>query len=251
MKRFLLFIVLVCLTAFFTRTQAQLWKIKRYEATAGFGPSLAFGDIGGFSKTKNILGLRDLSFLQTRYNLNFNLKFRILEDVNARLSVNYGLLHFTDERGSNESRGYEASTSIFEPSVIGEYYFIKNKSESRYSFYKGQGGFLNGILPALDFYAFTGVGGLSYIVKGNAALVNSGKLNTGGFTAVIPVGIGSNLIFSPDFNFGLEIGRRILFTDYLDGYTTQYSGSNDVYYFFNFTVTYKMKTGRNGLPSFR
>ena len=57
--------------------------------------------------------------------------------------------------------------------------------------------------------------------------------------------------YSPDFNFGVEIGGRYTTTDYLDGYSSQYSKSNDVYYFLNVTVTYKMKTGKNGLPSFR
>ena len=249
MKRFLIFIIILCLTNPFTN--AQLWKMKRYEASAGLGSSMAFGDVGGFSRDENILGLRDLSFLQTRFNFNLSLKYRILDDFNARLSLSYGLLHFTDQRGSNENRGYEASTSIFEPAILGEYYFIKNKTENLYTFYKGQKSIFRGIFSSFDLYAFTGIGGLSYKVNGNDKLENSGNMNTGGFTAVIPAGAGIVLIFTPDFNFGLEIGRRFLFSDFLDGYTTQYSGSKDVYYFFNVTMTYMLKTGRNGLPSFR
>ncbi len=59
------------------------------------------------------------------------------------------------------------------------------------------------------------------------------------------------LVYSPNFNFGLELGGRYAFTDYLDGYTSQFSKANDVYYFLNFTITYKLKTGPHGLPSFR
>jgi hypothetical protein len=72
-----------------------------------------------------------------------------------------------------------------------------------------------------------------------------------GFNLVIPGGIGTTLIYSPNLNFGAEIGARYAFTDYLDGYTSQFSKANDVYYFLNLTVTYKLKTGPRGLPSFR
>jgi hypothetical protein len=248
MKRSIL-IILLC-SIIVPLSEAQLWKMKRYEAVAGFGPTLFFGDIGGYSKTKNILGLKDMSFLQTRFDLNFNVKYRITQEINARLSLAYGFLHATDQRGSNESRGFEASISIFEPTVIGEYYFIKNRAESSYLFNKGRGGALAGFLGSLDFYAFTGFGGLSYSIKGNDKLVSQG-INPGGFTAVIPVGLGATMVYSPDFNFGVELGGRYSFSDNLDGYTSQYSSSNDVYYFFNFTITYKLKTGSNGLPSFR
>jgi hypothetical protein len=87
-------------------------------------------------------------------------------------------------------------------------------------------------------------------VKGNDALIEHG-METGGFSAVIPAGLGATLIFSPNINFGLEVGGRYAFTDYLDGYTSQFSKANDVYYLLNFTVTYKLKTGPKGLPSFR
>ena len=64
-----------------------MWKQKKLEITGGIGPSFFFGDVGGFSKTKNILGLRDLSFLQTRFDVNMSFKYRITQDVNVRLSL--------------------------------------------------------------------------------------------------------------------------------------------------------------------
>ncbi len=248
MKRSILIILFFCLLV--PVSEAQLWKMKRYEAVAGFGPTLFFGDIGGFTKTKNILGIRDLSFLQTRFNLNFNFKYRITQEINARLSLSYGLLHASDERGSNEERGYEAAISIFEPALIGEYYFIKNRAEDSYLFTKGRVNGFVGFFKSLDFYVFSGIGGLNYAIRGNDELVNFG-IEPGGFTAVIPVGLGTTLVYSPDFSFGVELGGRYSFSDNLDGYTSQYSSSNDVYYFLNFTITYRMKTGPNGFPSFR
>jgi len=62
------------------------------------GPSFFFGDIGGFSRTKNFLGFRDMTYLQTRFNINANLKYRLGRFANARLSMTYGMLHATDVR---------------------------------------------------------------------------------------------------------------------------------------------------------
>ncbi len=231
-------------------SQAQLWRMRRWEAVGGVGPSLFFGDIGGFSRTKNILGLRDMTFLQTRVNINGSLKYRITRTVNARLSLTYGLLRANDQRGSNEGRSLEASTSIFEPALIGEYYFVKNYAENSYLFIKGKESFIKEIFKSLDFYAFTGIGGVAYTVKGNDALINFG-FKTAGFSPVIPLGLGATLIYSPNLNFGLEVSGRYAFTDFLDGYTSQYSRANDVYYFLNFTFTYKLKTGPHGFPAFR
>jgi hypothetical protein len=238
-------------------TEAQLWKMRRYEAAAGFGSTSFFGDVGGFSRPINILGLRDLSLLQTRFNLNLNLKFRITQEINGRLSLSYGILNADDRRGSNKDREYFATMSIFEPALIGEYYFLKHWSEDSYVFKKGRINRIKDFLGALDFYLFTGVGGLSYSILPNTALKTAmarDNMVNKGFTAIVPAGVGTTLIVTPDFNLGVEFGGRYALTDRLDGYDSrysQYSPSNDVYYFFNLTVTYKMKTGFNGLPSFR
>jgi hypothetical protein len=224
--------------------------MRRWEAVGGVGPSFFFGDIGGYSIGKNILGVKDMSYLQTRFDLNGNLKYRVNRTFNVRLSLTYALLHGTDDRGSNEGRAFEAATSMFEPALIGEYYFIKNYAENSYLFVKRRGSFISGLLRSLDFYVFAGIGGNAYTVKGNDALVDHG-MTSKGFAAVIPGGLGATLVYSPNINFGLEVGGRYAFTDFLDGYTSQYSKANDVYYFLNFTVTYKLKTGPHGLPTFR
>jgi hypothetical protein len=247
MNRSLVVIILFCIMA--QISEAQLWKQKRFEALASVGTSQFFGDIGGFSNKANILGFKDFSFLQTRFNLNAGLKYKIMKDLNVRLNMTYGMLHATDKHGANESRGLESSTTIFEPAVIGEYYFIKSKLGDSYSFNAGKGATMKDLFSALEFYAFTGFGGLSYNVKGNDKLVALG-MKSSGFTAVIPIGAGMNLLFRPEYNLGLEIGGRYTFSDYLDGFTSQQSSSNDVYYFLNVTFTYKIKTSDNGLPYF-
>jgi hypothetical protein len=248
MKRSLL-VILIILFAI-PLSNAQLWKQRRWEAVGGIGPTLFFDDIGGFTIGKNILGLKDMSLHQTMIDINGSVRYRILRDLNVRLGLTYGWLHGSDVRGSNEGRDYSVTTSIFEPVVVGEYYFIKNYAETSWLFLKRKQGFLRTILKSLDVYAFTGFGGVAYSPKGNDALVAHG-IHKGGFSPVIPAGLGATLVYSPDLNFGFEIGGRYAFSDYLDGYTSQYSKANDVYYFLNFTVTYKLKTGPNGLPSFR
>ena len=111
MKRSLLAILLFCFIVSFT--DAQIWKLKRYEAVIGFGPSFFFGDVGGYSQGKNILGLKDLTFNQIRFNFNVNFKYRVTQDLNLRLSLTSGSLYATDVRGSNENRGFESSTLFY------------------------------------------------------------------------------------------------------------------------------------------
>ncbi len=247
MRRFLFIVIILCLAVPFS--SAQLWKWKRWETSVGAGPSFLFDDIGGYSRSKNLLGLRDMSYRHTMFDVNGNIKYRLTRTINARLSGTFGMLHGIDTWGSNEGRAMEATTMIIEPALIAEYYFIKNRSESSYLFLRGRGFWK--LFSSLDFYALGGFGGVSYSVKGNQALEEYPEFVDHGFSAVIPFGLGASLIYTPNINFGLELGGRYAFTDYIDGYTIKYSSANDVYYFLNFTVTYKVKTGPHGLPSFR
>jgi len=229
---------------------AQLWKMRRYEVSAGIGTTQFFGDIGGYSKGDNILGLKDISFTNTRININTAFKYRILDNVSARLSLSFGSFHATDEKGSNEGRGFESSTQFIEPLIIGEYYIIKNKGENSYQRMKGSSNSsLLGFFQMLDFYIYSGFGGLVYNVKPNEKLEPYLK-ESGGFTGVIPLGIGANFNYTGAYNFGVELGGRYTFSDNIDGYTSDFSKSNDMYYLLNFTFTYKIRTGENGLPLF-
>ena len=120
-----------------------------------------------------------------------------------------------------------------------------------YLFIKGRRSFFSQILRSLDFYAFAGIGGALFYVDPNEALLAS-DMPVSGFTPVIPGGVGATLIYNPNLNFGVELGGRYAFSDYIDGYSSpQFSKANDVYYFLNFTIAYKLKTGPHGWPSFR
>lgn len=227
----------------------DLWRRQRFEAMAGTGTTQFFGDVGGFSRGKNILGFKDISFSQTRFNFSAGLKYRILKDLNVRVNLAYGVLHATDSRGSNEGRGYEATTLIFEPSVMAEYYFIKSSLGDSYLFSSGKENTARNLASALEFYTFLGLGGVSFNVEKNAKLAALG-MQSKGFSPVIPVGVGATLLFKPRYSLGIELGGRYAFSDYLDGFTSQHSSSNDVYYFLNVTFTYKIRTNDKGLPAF-
>ena len=250
MKKGFVLVVLILLMAA-PYSNAQLWKIRRLEVMAGLGTTQFFGDVGGYTIGENLLGLKDITYLQTRYNLNGNIKYRFTQNINGRFSLTYGRLHATDIRGSNEGRGMAASSSFFEPAALGEYYFIKNKSENLYTFVKRGKTVLNDLLASIDLYVFTGIGAATYNVKPNEKLSSNPRFVKSGAAAVLPLGIGMNLIYSSELNFGLEMGGRYVFGDYLDGYTSQYSRANDVYYLFNLTATYKLWTKVDRFPVIR
>jgi hypothetical protein len=248
MKRYIFAILLLFLLIPYS--EAQLWRRKRYEIVLGVGPSQFFGDVGGFSQGENWAGLKDLSFSGSSFNVNLGIDYRVTKQFTTRLNMTYGMLRASDLRGSNTDRGFVAITSIAEPSLLGQYYFSRHRSERSFLLSRRKPGVFGGFFKSLDFYAFTGVGGLYYNVKPNAALEPRVTV-TDGITAVIPVGIGGSIIYTPNLTFGFEFGGRYAFTDNLDGYTSQYSNSNDVYYFLNFTIGFRLKNTANGWPSFR
>lgn len=244
-----LLIIITALFFLWPVTKAQLWKLRRYEVSAGIGTTQFFGDIGGYSNDKNILGLRDFTFKQTRFNINACVRYRITEDVSVRVNLVSGLFHSTDARGSNVDRGFESSTIFFEPSLIGEYYFIKNKEENSFVFLKRKETVIKSLFKSLDFYALSGFGGLSYKVTPNDVLAPY-VTRSSGFMGVVPLGVGVSMIYSGKINFGIEFGARFALSDNLDGYTSAKSKANDIFHLLNFTFTYKINTGKNGLPNF-
>jgi hypothetical protein len=247
MKRFSLVLFLVILI--YPAANGQLWKLRRYELTGSFGTSQFMGDIGGFTPGENALGFKDLTINNTRFSLGLGMRYRFYEKFSVKLDLNYGLLRATDIKGSNEGRDMEAITSVFEPGLRAEYYILKNSAESSYRFTKGQEIFAS-IVAKIDLYAYAGVAPIIYSVNPNDKLL--AVIEKDGGTALgIPLGVGVNYLISPNSLVGIDMGYRLTTTDYLDGYTSQYSEHNDVYYFMTFVFTHKLKTSEKGLPSFR
>jgi hypothetical protein len=237
---------LVLLIIFSTFSHAQFWKIRRWECGGGLGTTNLYGDLGGYSKGKNLLGIKDFSLSNTRFNLNLNGKYRILNNFSGRVDFTYGRLHSTDAKGVNIERGFESSTNILEFSMLAEFYFIKNKAENSFLSQKGKMPFRS-MLSLIDCYSFTGFGITSFNVTPNAAMM--AQASTLKDTApVIPLGVGVSFNFSPELNFNAEASFRYALSDYLDGYTSVYSKSNDVYALFHVGVIYKIKLAK--MPGF-
>jgi len=247
MKR--VFLLLLLFIFIYPVANGQLWKLRRYEIYGGIGTAQVFGDIGGFSIGENALGLKDLMIKQTRFNVKAGLRYRVKEKFALSFDLDYGLMHASDVKGSNESRGYESSISLFEPLLKGEYYFLKNNAENSYRFIKGDRIF-NSVIARLDGYVYTGLGAAVFNAKPNEALEERDITNSG-VALVIPIGLGFNYLFRPNSMIGLDFGLRYTTSDYIDGYTSQFSSRNDVYYFMTFVYTHKLKTSEKGLPSFR
>ena len=255
-------LIVMCMVVLFTApfVSGQLWKMKRYEAMAAIGTSQFYGDIGGFTIGENALGLRDITFIQTRYSVNGSFRYFITDNVAARISFTWAALHADDRRGSNnDGRLYETSSFLYEPALFGEYYFVRNRERNSFLFqtyrYR-RANRLSDFLRSIDVYALTGIGGAGYnVYRGNDRIQErwdaDPSLKRSGFTAVIPLGIGAKVAMDPNLLLGLELTGRYALSDHLDGYTSQWSRRNDAYHTFSVTVNYRIKTARNGLPSFR
>lgn len=247
MKR--VFLLLLLFIFLYPVANAQLWKLRRYEIYGGIGAAQVFGDIGGFSLGENSLGFKDILIQQTRFNLKAGMRYRIEERIGITFDINFGVMHASDVKGSNETRDYASSITLFEPLVKGEYYFLKNNAESSYRFIKGDK-IITSVLAKLDGYIYTGLAPAFYNAKPNDAL-DQRDIKNSGVALAVPVGLGLNYLIRPNSMIGLDFGLRYTTSDYIDGYTSQYSTHNDVYYFITFVYTHKLKTSERGLPTFR
>ena len=256
-------LIVMCMVVSFTApfVSGQLWKMKRYEATAAIGTSQFYGDIGGYTIGENALGFKDITFIQTRYSVNGSFRYFITDNFSARLSLTWAALHAYDRRGSNnDGRLYETSSFLYEPALLGEYYFVRNRERNSFLFqtysYR-RANRLRAFFRSVDVYALTGIGGAGYNVFYGNDKIQEEKwdldptLRRSGFTAVIPLGVGAKLAIDPNLLVGVELAGRYALSDYLDGYTSVYSKRNDAYHTFSVTVSYRIKTARNGLPDFR
>jgi hypothetical protein len=245
MKRLIIFFLLAMVLL--PESSAQLWKYKRFEATGFVGTSQFFGDVGGYTIGENFMGLKDISISHTRFSVGASMRYWVIEDATVKVGVSYIMLHATDKKGSNEERGFECTSSVIEPVVAGEYYFVRNKARNSYLFIRGRRTTLS-FFQMIDLYGTVGLGGGIYFVNPNDILEPRVE-KTKGFTAVVPVGIGASMILTPSTSAGVQLIAHYTFSDYLDGYTSQYSERNDLFYTLNFTFSYKFSLFRSRNPN--
>lgn len=244
-------LILLLILGISANSFSQRWKLLRYEVMAGVGSTNVFGDIGGAATQSNLLGLKDLRIQYTRPSFNAAIRYKLQENMALRFNLIYGFAAENDKSSVNDVRHLSYTTNLFEQSLQYEYYFFTEDRRKQSAASYSRRGMMNNY-SKFAFYGFAGLGGLLYIPKLHVeglALPPQNILGSG-YTLVFPAGIGIKYIYSEKIFFAAELGGRFTLSDGLDGYTSIYSKANDIYYFLNFSVGYRIKTGRNGLPKF-
>jgi len=232
---------------------SQRWKRFRYEAHIGAGVSNFFGDIGGSADKNNLWGLKDIGISNAGTAFYLGARYKLKQNMALKFNLFYARVGGNDKGSKNAEREFSFKTSIFEPSLQYEYYLLCD--ELRYlspSHLYNRKGMINNYAQ-IGVYVFAGVGGILYYPKifyGGRPPDPAYEYVSGysKFTLGIPFGIGIKKSIEQYWSIGFEFGRRIVFSDYLDGISTSYSKHKDLYYFGVLHLIYKLETDRKGVP---
>jgi hypothetical protein len=242
-----LFFILLLLALTSVSTYAQKWKLRRYEASVSICTSQYYGDIGGSADKNNLFGLKDIQILHTRPSFALGGRYKVSENMAVKMNLIFGIITGNDENSRNNDRNFSFTSTIFEPSLQFEYYIIsesKSISSSASFSHRGMINNFGKIYP----YVFGGVGGVFFnpkLYKNDVLYIQD---NISKFGIAFPLGIGLKLGLSSKLSCGFEFGRRFTTTDYIDGYASKFSKSNDLYDFGMFSIIYKIPTDRRGYP---
>ncbi len=230
---------LLFLLSFINPTQSQSWRATPYELFAGTGSTHYFGDIGGSASENNLYGLKDLDIFSSRPAIVAGIRYYHNEHIAINGSVALGWLRGNDAGSRNDQRGFIFNTIIFEPSVKVEYFPVRDfmllSGVNRRGLVRNYG--------TISVNIFGGAGLLLYDVMPNEYLKTWQKTNNiehGLVTIVAPAGVGMKLGVSKDMDVGFEIGGRYAFNDYLDGFTSDVSKANDIYYLTTIKLVYRL-----------
>jgi hypothetical protein len=236
---------------------AQSWKLRRWEIAAGIGTAHIFGDFTGESSlnNENLYGIKDVTIPDSRPSVMLAMRFKATERISARMNFIYGRGFADGSISSANPRDAFAKTNIIEITPQGEFYFLKEGRKFKSSAIFNKRGMVNNF-ATISGYVFGGVGGLIYNpnIEGES-FINSqepGEIQHGqtSFTATFPAGVGFKYILDSRLVLGFEVGGRYTLSDYIDGFSSEFSNARDIYYFTSFNVSYKLKTNRNGWPEF-
>jgi hypothetical protein len=250
MKQFRKYILFALLIVIPVLGFSQRWKLQRAEISGGIGGVNYFGDIGGTADESNWFGLKDLEINYTRPNMNIGGRYRINDIMNVKANIIFGYLEGSDEGSRNEARNYAFSSSVLEISGQYEYSIIPESAPLNFSL----GNLRRGLRSAsanLNTYVFAGLGAVFFDVKPLADLDGSNRFESNkSMSLVFPAGVGIKYPIARQLHLGLEIGGRFATSDYLDGFTSEFSNSTDIYYFSLLYVVYKINTSNRRLFNF-
>lgn len=242
-------IVLLILTSF--DGYGQRWKLRRYQADLYVGAVSFHGDIGLANKPlmNNINGLRPSVGLKSM--------FRITQDINVSLDLAYIMYGGKDQEGSSHGRDYSFNSHAFQHVARVEYFIMGDSRRFISGAVYNRKGMINDY-NKLYVYVFGGAGGVLSKSKvkdlnngGEEPLDNPGYNNNMVYTAVFPLGAGVKWAIDARWSIGVEIGYQFTLSDYLDGYSSEWSKYNDSYYLTSVKAIYHIRNDRNGRPMFK
>ncbi len=232
MKRlfFLIFLVFFGLYSL----NAQRWKSERSTVVVDAGITQFLGDLGGGAKDAvHFFGVRDINFIKTRPVVSAKFRYRIIEEVAAKAGISWGILSASDETSGSEGRmlrNLSFTSQIWQFSLHGEYYFLKEKANPRYSF--------SSLSSIRNFsaYVFTGVAITYFNPKAelNGVKYALQPLGTEGqgigdnpapyskFAIGWPVGLGAKYGLTRNLAIGIEISNTYTNSDYIDDVHDKY-----------------------------
>jgi OmpA-OmpF porin, OOP family len=232
-------------------SNAQPWKMLRYEGALGIGSTNVYGDLGGAPTAESFLFIRDISFRNTRPSIYGALRYKIDTRTALKLNIIYGFSKTKDFSGSrNENRQFESTSNLVETSVQYEFYFLQEERRLRSTAMFDRRGMINNY-STLGAYVFAGVGGAVYWSKLDIERRSYDIYKEGpALTLSLPIGIGLKYILSDKWLLGWELGYRHTISDYLDGIETPWSNNPDVYWISSLNLSYRIPTSRRGIPVF-
>lgn len=232
-------------------SDAQRWKLRRYDVGFGVGTTQLFGDIGGTASEQNWFGLKDIKFDETRLGIVTHARYKITPKSSVKANLNLGFGQATDLDSRND-RGRSFNTTLIEFSGQYEFNFLTEDKIYRSAAMYNRRGMVNNY-STFAAYGFAGAG-ITYSISkhADAPVFEYDNYKSGGnLVPVILLGIGAKYILDERSFLNAELGYRYGLTDYIEGYKqTQSSKYNDVYYFLTVSYCYRLKTTRRNIPTF-
>jgi len=226
MKR--VFFLLILIYFSFSYIVAQRWKAERNTLVFGVGTTHFLGDLGGGAEdAAHFFGVRDINFDKTRPYITAKFRYRVLEEVAVKAGISWGIISGSDETSGSEGRrlrNLSFTSNIWEFNVQGEYYFVKEKSNPRYSF--------SSLSSIRNFsaYVFTGITvvyfnpkaeyeGVKYALQPLGTEGQGIGDNPDKYSRIAigwPIGLGAKYNLNRQLAIGLEISNTYTTSDYMD-----------------------------------
>ncbi len=243
MKRFLLYLLLILLlaTSMEAATRRPSYRSRQrggndvlFNGTvslmaAAFGPSYLFGEIGGSSNSKSLLGATDWALVNTRTYYSFGAHVIFPSNVGVKANINYGRFVGDDQSSRNTNRAWSYSANVLEGDLeglvvlYGGPYDVRGKAHMVYAF--------GGIGQMMSQSEFVG----DFNDRREGDMVRRTEI-----APTIPFGIGYQYRASNNFSVGAEFAYHYILSDYVDGVHSRFSKSEDMIASFNFTLSYQL-----------